>query len=73
MRFHSRNRESWFKKGIPTEEKYRYAYAERELKAWADRIKAVSEPANIVLVIFNNCYQDYAVRNAGMMKGLLGD
>jgi uncharacterized protein YecE (DUF72 family) len=71
MRFHGRNRESWFKKGIATEEKYRYAYAERELKAWAGPIKAVSEPANIVFVIFNNCYQDYAVRNAGMMKGLL--
>ncbi|MFH1148000.1 MAG: DUF72 domain-containing protein [Pseudomonadota bacterium] len=70
IRLHGRNREAWFKKGVTTEEKYRYEYNPEELKTWKDRIEKVSVQTNLVFVIFNNCYQDYAIRNAGMMKEL---
>lgn len=71
IRFHGRNRENWFKKGVTTEEKYRYEYSPEELRVWKNRIEKIPEQTNLAFVIFNNCYQDYAIRNAGMMKELI--
>ncbi len=70
IRLHGRNRASWFKKGVTTEEKYRYAYSTPELEAWVDTTRKASAQAGLVFVVFNNCYQDYAVKNATMMKRL---
>jgi len=41
---------------------YRHNYSEEELRAWADRIKAVE--AQDGFIYFNNDYQAYAARNA---------
>lgn len=71
MRFHGRNRENWFKKGVATVERYKYLYQEEELKKWAKKIKEVSEEADQTFVLFNNCYENYGIKNANTLQRLL--
>ena len=71
VRFHGRNRETWEKKGISTAEKFRYLYQPSELQAWVANLQEMAKPANEVHAIFNNCYSDYAVRNADDLTKLL--
>ena len=71
IRFHGRNRETWEKKGISTAEKFRYLYEPGELKAWVPNLRNMAKQANEVHAIFNNCYADYAVRNADDLTKLL--
>ena len=71
VRFHGRNRETWEKKGISTAEKFRYVYQPSELKAWVPNLRDMAKQADEVHAIFNNCYADYAVRNAENLAQLL--
>jgi len=70
VRFHGRNRENWFRKGIPTVERYKYLYAERELGLWADELRRLRDVGR-AYVIFNNCYSNFGVMNATTMKQML--
>ena len=70
FRFHGRNRENWFKKGVATVERYRYLYNEKELEGWAEKVKKVHAKADETFVLFNNCYEDCGVKNAKTLKGL---
>ncbi len=72
VRFHGRNREAWFKRDIGVEERFNYLYAEQELAEWVPRIKELAETATQVHVLMNNCYHDFAVRNARDISRLLG-
>jgi uncharacterized protein YecE (DUF72 family) len=72
VRFHGRNRETWEKKGISTAEKFKYLYERRELEEWVPRLRQMAEEAQEVHTIMNNCYSDYAVRNAEDLTQLLG-
>lgn len=71
MRFHGRNRENWFKKGVETVERYRYLYSEEELKKWAEKTKRASEQCKKAFAIFNNCFQNYGIKNALQLNALL--
>jgi len=71
IRFHGRNRETWEKKGISTNEKFRYLYERRELESWVPKVREMAAAADEVHVVMNNCYGDYAVQNAGDMADLL--
>jgi uncharacterized protein YecE (DUF72 family) len=71
VRFHGRNQETWEKKGITTAEKFRYLYDRSELIPWVARIRELAQQAQEVHVIMNNCYGDYAVRNARDLTELL--
>jgi uncharacterized protein YecE (DUF72 family) len=71
VRFHGRNRETWEKKGISTAEKFRYLYQPSELKAWVPKLQDMAKHAGEVHAVFNNCYSDYAVRNADDLAQLL--
>ncbi|MGD0074643.1 MAG: DUF72 domain-containing protein [Candidatus Binataceae bacterium] len=71
IRFHGRNRENWFKKGISVAERYQYLYAERELADWAGRIKRL-RGVKRAHVIFNNCYRNFGIMNATTMRQMLG-
>ncbi|GAC1482820.1 MAG: DUF72 domain-containing protein [Candidatus Dormibacteria bacterium] len=71
VRFHGRNRETWEKKGISTAEKFRYLYEQSELGAWVPRLREMAKQAQEVHAVMNNCYADYAVRNAADLAGLL--
>jgi uncharacterized protein YecE (DUF72 family) len=71
VRFHGHNRENWEKKGITTAEKFRYLYKPEELKSWVPKIEELARGAQQVHAVMNNCYSDYAVRNADDLAELL--
>ena len=76
FRLHGRNAEGWLRQlrgEEPTvREKYDYLYSEGELRALLPEIEAVSAETEDVFISFNNNNRDYPVKNALMMKRLLG-
>jgi len=70
IRFHGKNRENWFKKGISVAERYQYLYSERELASWAEGIRGL-RGVKRAHVIFNNCYRNFGVMNGTTMKQML--
>jgi len=71
VRFHGRNKEAWQTKNLPVWEKFRYLYSTEELREWREKILSRFPAETEVFVMFNNCYRDFAVRNALEMKKLL--
>jgi uncharacterized protein YecE (DUF72 family) len=69
MRFHGHS-DKWTSKDIY--EKFGYLYSERELKDWAPKVAKLANSAAETHVLMNNCYQDYAQRNAAELQTLLG-
>lgn len=73
VRFHGRNTANWKRKGITTAERFDYLYDESEIDEWAPRLRALSNDAREVHVLFNNCYADKGVRNARQLSDLLAE
>ncbi|HEY7649618.1 MAG TPA: DUF72 domain-containing protein, partial [Methylomirabilota bacterium] len=76
LRLHGRHTEGWLRQlrgEEPTvREKYDYLYSEAELQALLPEIEALAREAEDVFISFNNNNRDYPVRNALMLKRLLG-
>ncbi|GBD13808.1 hypothetical protein HRbin24_01847 [bacterium HR24] len=72
VRFHGRNAATWEARGLTTAERFNYLYSPEELGEWTPRIRRLAQEADEVHVLFNNCYRDYAVRNARQMAQALG-
>jgi uncharacterized protein YecE (DUF72 family) len=76
FRLHGRNPDGWLRQlrgEDPTvQEKYDYLYSEGELREFLPEIEGVSAEAEEVFISFNNNNRDYPVRNALMLKRLLG-
>lgn len=70
IRFHGRNTEGWESGDIY--KRFGYLYKTKELKEWVPKIEQVAEEAKTTHVLMNNCYRDYAQRNAKELAGLLG-
>lgn len=68
VRFHGHS-DKWTSKNI--HEKFGYLYSPKELKGWAPKIKALAEETDETHVLMNNCYSDYAQRNAAQLIDLL--
>lgn len=73
MRFHGRRSEVWGKRGVPVIEKFKYDYSKKELAEWTPRIEALEEQAKETHVLFNNCYRDYAPKNARQFADLISE
>lgn len=71
FRFHGRNRENWFKKGIETALRYAYEYRDEELRSFVPSISDAAQKTKVTYVMFNNCYMASAIRNALRMKELV--
>jgi uncharacterized protein YecE (DUF72 family) len=71
VRFHGRNREAWELKGETASERFRYDYSQAELGEWVPRISSLAGEARETHVLMNNCYRDFAVRNASELGDLL--
>ncbi|WP_215456757.1 DUF72 domain-containing protein [Streptomyces sp. ATCC 21386] len=68
VRFHGRS-PAW---GTGSkEDRFRYAYSEAELRAWAPRLREAAEQVDELHVLFNNCCADAAVRAAETMRRVL--
>lgn len=70
VRFHGHSGK-WTSKDIY--EKFGYEYSERELKDWAPKLRRLAENATQTHVLMNNCYSDYAQRNAQTLLSLLDE
>ena len=42
-----------------------------ELRGWVGPVRALADEAERIHVLMNNCYRDYAVRNARQLAALL--
>jgi uncharacterized protein YecE (DUF72 family) len=70
-RFHGHNADTWEASGISPAERFRYQYSRDELTPWARQVAELAESASETHAIFNNCYEDYGVRNAADLVDLL--
>jgi uncharacterized protein YecE (DUF72 family) len=71
IRFHGRDPEIWEKKSATAAERFRYDYREKELEEWVPRIEELASQAAETHVVMNNCYENYAVKNARQLSDLL--
>ena len=71
VRFHGRNSEEWESGSV--QRRFKYLYSEKELGEWAPRVEKLSGEAKTTHVLMNNCYQDYAQRNARELAALLSE
>lgn len=71
VRFHGRREETWDKRNVGVEERFRYLYTETELEEWVPKIERLQEETREVHALMNNCYSDYGVRNAQQLGELL--
>jgi uncharacterized protein YecE (DUF72 family) len=71
VRFHGRNAENWERKGIGPAERFRWDYSTEELAEWIPRIRRLTEKAERVHLLMNNCYADYGIRSARLLADLL--
>src|SRR4030095_8549203 len=76
FRLHGRNAEGWLRQLRGEEpsvrEKDDYLHSEGELRALLPEIEGMSAETEDVFISFNNNNRDYPVKNALMMKRLLG-
>ncbi|MDQ3771331.1 MAG: DUF72 domain-containing protein [Actinomycetota bacterium] len=70
VRFHGHNVDEWESKSVS--KRFRYHYSKEELEQWVPRIEKLSESAESTHILMNNCFADYAQRNAKELAGLLG-
>jgi uncharacterized protein YecE (DUF72 family) len=71
VRFHGRNTDTWEAKVTQVSQRLRYLYDETELREWLPLIRAITEQAEEVHLVFNNCYGNYGTTNALEMAGML--
>lgn len=69
VRFHGRNADDWESGSV--QKRFKYLYPTSELEEWKPRIENLMAEAKETHVLMNNCYQDYAQRNAKELAGLL--
>jgi uncharacterized protein YecE (DUF72 family) len=72
VRLHGRSDSTWADTSRSAAERFRYEYSEDELKQLADPIYDLTQQAQETHLLMNNCYRDYAVRNAAELRDLLG-
>jgi uncharacterized protein YecE (DUF72 family) len=71
IRLHGHNAETWEKPNVTASERFRYLYSEDELRRWVGPVRELAGRTEQVHVLMNNCYRDYAVRNAKQFAALL--
>jgi uncharacterized protein YecE (DUF72 family) len=70
IRFHGRNKGAWEKDNAAASGRFNYLYSGEELKEWHPRIEELATKTRQLHIVFNNCYDDKAVRNARQMRAL---
>ncbi len=71
IRLHGRNAATWEQRVASAADRFNYLYEPSELEEWAGTATSMADDSEQVHVLFNNCYRDYAVRNAEQMAELL--
>lgn len=68
VRFHGHS-DKWTSRDIY--ERFGYRYSEAELAEWAPKLRGLADGTAQTHVLLNNCYSDYAQRNASALIDLL--
>jgi uncharacterized protein YecE (DUF72 family) len=71
IRFHGRSDSTWKDTSGSAAERFRYLYNEEELEELARPIAERAREARESHLLMNNCYTDYAVRNAAQLRDVL--
>jgi len=71
VRFHGRSDATWDAKAASAAERFKYLYSDDELREWVPGLESLSQQAERVHALMNNCYGDYGVRNAAQLRDLL--
>jgi uncharacterized protein YecE (DUF72 family) len=71
VRLHGRNAATWNARVASAARRFEYLYTDEELAEWVEPVQRLSEQAGTTYVMFNNCFADYAPRNAKQMMSLL--
>lgn len=71
VRFHGRNTDTWEAKVAQVSQRFRYLYDETQLREWLPLIRAITEQAAEVHLVFNNCYGNYGTTNALELASIL--
>jgi len=71
IRFHGRNTAAWNVKSETASERFKYDYPADELRGWVPKIEQLSSQVRETHVLMNNCYRDFAVRNARELGDML--
>jgi uncharacterized protein YecE (DUF72 family) len=71
VRFHGRNRKSWYKKVENTGERFDYLYSDEELEQWSPNVGELARQTEEVHLLFNNNRANYAVQNARRLTTVL--
>jgi uncharacterized protein YecE (DUF72 family) len=73
VRFHGRNRDTYFRRTESAADRFDYLYTPEELREWERPVREIAQAADETYVMFNNCRYDYAPRNAAEMALILSD
>lgn len=68
VRFHGHS-DKWTSRDI--HDRFGYLYSEKELKRWVGKLHKLADATRQTHVLMNNCYSDYAQRNATQLIDLL--
>jgi uncharacterized protein YecE (DUF72 family) len=71
MRCHGRSDSTWKGNTRSAAERFRYLYSVDELNELAEPVAETAAQAREAHLLMNNCYRDYAVRNAAELRDLL--
>ncbi|MCB2201109.1 DUF72 domain-containing protein [bacterium] len=69
VRFHGRNRMTWYDKDAG--DRYDWDYTEQELREWLPRIQALDARAEMSYLFFNNCHAGQAIKSAIILREIL--
>ncbi len=72
IRFHGRNRQTWYARTESSGDRFNYLYQPSELQEWLPALEEVAAQTAEVHVLLNNNRANYAVRNAKDFQALLG-
>jgi uncharacterized protein YecE (DUF72 family) len=71
VRLHGRNAATWQRATRTAAERFDYLYSEEELQSFVGPVRAMASRAGAVHVLFNNCRDDKAQRNAAWFDSAL--
>jgi len=71
VRFHGRNAATWNARTRSAAERFKYLYSNEELMEWVEPVRQLQAETTATYLMFNNCFADYAPRNAQQMLSLL--
>jgi uncharacterized protein YecE (DUF72 family) len=69
VRFHGHNDAEWESGSV--QKRFKYLYSKDELEGWVPKIERMAGEAKSTHILMNNCFRDYAQRNARELADLL--